>query len=667
MRKLLLLFVGLFAVVMADAQNPATVFTIPQKHITLPCGTNCTNISVQVPHIRQSTTYTITTPVYAPYAYTSPAGTELVDVYGDDEFSTRIPFPFAFFFCFYGTTYSSLSVGSNSVLSFDPTLEQGDRNEYRIRGPLPNTELESAAIFGPMHDIDPVDAYNPAPTERKIEWRVEGTAPKRRFIASYNSVAYYLADCAQYKATHQMVIYENTGIIEVYIKDKPYCLAWNDGLSILGVQNADKTQSVAAPGKNATVWGTEAMDSCYRFIPYGGAPMFRRAELRRNNVVLATNTTDTSTASPGVLNLNFPNVCPTADSTAYEIKVYYGSCSNPALEVSFSDTVFIKKSVLAATVAKTDATCDVNGSITVTATGATGALQYSSNGGTSYQAGNTFTNLLPGTYTIMVRDAGTCPVTQTVTINLIGSVTVNAGLDTTICKGATFTRTPVSTGTTFTWTSTGGGGSTAPAVNSSITVSPQVSTTYTITAVRGLCSATDDFKVDVTAGAVANAGADGIILAGQNYQINATATGGTYTWTPPAGLSATNTLSPKASPAQTTTYTLQVTTPQGCTATDDILITVVPYCIKPMTAFTPNGDGINDYWLITNGNCLTSAKAQIFNRYGAIVFESKDYKNDWQGTYKGKPLPDGTYYFVISFVLINGKTEYLKGNVTILR
>ena len=84
-------------------------------------------------------------------------------------------------------------------------------------------------------------------------------------------------------------------------------------------------------------------------------------------------------------------------------------------------------------------------------------------------------------------------------------------------------------------------------------------------------------------------------------------------------------------------------------------------------AFTPNGDGINDKWLITNGNCLRTATAQVFNRYGAKVFESNDYRNTWDGTHKGRPLPDGTYYFVLTYELINGKKVFLKGNVTILR
>jgi gliding motility-associated-like protein len=87
-----------------------------------------------------------------------------------------------------------------------------------------------------------------------------------------------------------------------------------------------------------------------------------------------------------------------------------------------------------------------------------------------------------------------------------------------------------------------------------------------------------------------------------------------------------------------------------------------------MEAITPNGDGINDLWLLTNGNgCLTNIKAQVFNRYGAKVYESNNYQNNWNGTYKGDPLPDGTYYYIVNYTLVNGKQVILKGNLTILR
>jgi gliding motility-associated-like protein len=97
-------------------------------------------------------------------------------------------------------------------------------------------------------------------------------------------------------------------------------------------------------------------------------------------------------------------------------------------------------------------------------------------------------------------------------------------------------------------------------------------------------------------------------------------------------------------------------------------ITVVPYCVKPSNAFTPNGDGINEKWSLTDGfSCIQRIKAQVYNRYGSKVFESNDYKNNWDGTREGKPLPDGTYYWVVTYTLINGKLITMKGNVTILR
>jgi gliding motility-associated-like protein len=664
MRRLLLLIPITIIGISVIAQNPATVFTIPNRNILLPCGTNCTAINVSVPHIKQTNNYVITNPAYLPFAYTTPTGTVVSSVYNDDTWSQKIALPFAFSFCFFGTNYPSLLMGSNSAITFD-TSRAGMGSGYSIAlsgGGIPNTAYAPAMIFGPYHDIDPSLTSSP---NKKIEYRVEGTAPKRRFIASYNEVPYFGTSCTTPRATHEMVLFENTGVIEVYIHDKPYCTLWNEGLAILGVQNQARNVAVAATGKNATVWGTPAMDSCFRFIPSSGTPMFKRAELVVNNVVVATNNTDTSSGTPGVLNINFPNVCPTLDSTAYIVRVVYGSCSNPALEVSFTDTVFVKKNTLASTTAKTDATCFVNGSITVNATGGVAPLQYSINGG-AYQSSNSFPNLQPGTYTVTTRDAALCNFSNSpVIVALQGAITASAGADTSLCFGASFNRGVISPGTTYSWTPATGVSN--PSIANPV-FTPQATATYTVTASTGNCTAQSSFKVTVFPGATANAGPDAIIITGDIYTLVATASAGSYLWTPSAGLNSTNTLNPSASPSQTTTYKLKVTTPQGCVATDSMVVNVVPYCIKPMEAFSPNGDGINDLWLVTNGTgCLDKARAEVFNRYGAKVYGSNDYKNNWNGTYNGKPLPDGTYYFVITYRLINGKDQYLKGNVTIIR
>jgi len=79
-----------------------------------------------------------------------------------------------------------------------------------------------------------------------------------------------------------------------------------------------------------------------------------------------------------------------------------------------------------------------------------------------------------------------------------------------------------------------------------------------------------------------------------------------------------------------------------------------------MNLITPNSDGYNDYWLI--GSVETPMQVTIYNRLGNQVYESKDYQNDWDGTYNGNPLPEGTYYYVI---VGNDRLVY-KGPISIL-
>jgi len=661
MRKIIVCLLGWVLVLQANAQNPATVFTIANRTITLPCGTACTSISARVPHIKQTSSYVITNPAYLPFSYSTPGGTEVTQIYNDDTWSSVINTGFNF--CFYGNFYTSLLMGSNSAITFDVSRAgQGSGYIINTNGAIPNVAYAPSMIFGPYHDINP----NLASTNKKIEWRVEGTAPNRRFIASYNDMPYFGFTCTAPRATHQMVLYEGTGVVEVYIKDKPSCIDWNNGLTILGMQDQTRTNAIAAPGKNATVWGAAAMDSCFRFIPSSGTSRLKSAQLLVNGNVVAN--ADTSTFAAGVLNLNFPNVCPTADSTAYVLRVIYNDCIGfPPQDIVFTDTVFVKRSLPPSlTTTKTDANCTTTGSIIVTGSGGTLPYEYSINNGTSWQSSNSFPGLAAGTYNVRIRTAGsTClSAAQAVTVSFVNNLTIAAISGGSICLGASFTPVVTGNATSYSWTPTTGVSN--PAV-ANPTFTPTATTTYTVTGTVGTCTTQQSMTVTVFPGATANAGPDAVLIAGDVYQMQGSGSAGTYSWTPTVGLSSPTILNPNANPASTTTYTLRVTTAQGCIATDNMTLTVVPYCIKPMEAFTPNGDGINDLWLITNGNCLSDAKAQVFNRYGSKVFESNDYKNTWNGTYNGKPLPDGTYYYVITYRLLNGKLVLQKGNVTILR
>ena len=84
--------------------------------------------------------------------------------------------------------------------------------------------------------------------------------------------------------------------------------------------------------------------------------------------------------------------------------------------------------------------------------------------------------------------------------------------------------------------------------------------------------------------------------------------------------------------------------------------------VPPMipTAFTPNGDGANDLWIIDN--LSGDASIRIYDRHGTIIFSSDDgYTRPWDGTSRGSSLPAGSYLYLIQ----NGQNTY-KGTVTIL-
>ena len=184
--------------------------------------------------------------------------------------------------------------------------------------------------------------------------------------------------------------------------------------------------------------------------------------------------------------------------------------------------------------------------------------------------------------------------------------------------------------------------------------------------------------VNVKAGLIVDAGANVTIARGATTQLLGVVTNAiapSYLWsTTSTNLALTSAiiLNPIANPIQTTTYKLTVSDPTGpCPAISaNVTVTVVQSCINVRNAFTPNGDGKNDLWLVYDQNfCLATngCTVHVFNRYGSKVYESIGYQSNWDGTFKGKPLPDGTYYAVVDFVLFDGSKQTVRTDVTILR
>ena len=137
----------------------------------------------------------------------------------------------------------------------------------------------------------------------------------------------------------------------------------------------------------------------------------------------------------------------------------------------------------------------------------------------------------------------------------------------------------------------------------------------------------------------------------------------TYVWTPATWLSNAETQSPEAKPLDDITYTLTVISDEGCKASDDIAVKILKTPRVP-NIFSPNGDGIHDRWEIPYLNTYPGCTVDIYNRYGQLIFHSIGYGTPWDGVVNGRPVPVGTYYYIIDPK--NGRQK-MSGYVDVIR
>jgi gliding motility-associated-like protein len=173
-----------------------------------------------------------------------------------------------------------------------------------------------------------------------------------------------------------------------------------------------------------------------------------------------------------------------------------------------------------------------------------------------------------------------------------------------------------------------------------------------------------------------NLGPNVTIPVGTSYQINGTGSPDivSLNWLPPTALSCTNCLTPLASPIKTTDYVLNAINNGGCASADSIKITVI--CNNgnffiPNT-FSPNGDGVNDRFIVRGKGLNVIPSITIYNRWGQVVFEKSNFApNDeasgWDGTFNGKPAPSDVYIYTIQILCDNATLIPYHGNVTLIR
>lgn len=112
------------------------------------------------------------------------------------------------------------------------------------------------------------------------------------------------------------------------------------------------------------------------------------------------------------------------------------------------------------------------------------------------------------------------------------------------------------------------------------------------------------------------------------------------------------------------TYFVSSNDGSGCNVRDTVTITETSDKDYVYNAFSPNGDGSNDFWKIKNIDAYEKVDVKVFDKRGALVLDEANYQNNWEGDFNGNKLPEGVYYY---HVVLNGDTENtLRGTLTIL-
>ncbi len=303
----------------------------------------------------------------------------------------------------------------------------------------------------------------------------------------------------------------------------------------------------------------------------------------------------------------------------------------------------------------TNSSCSnmADGSVSVSVTGGTPAYTFTWTGPGAFTSTlQSLGSLIAGTYSLNLTDNSGCTGDTVLVLAPTITITANAGRDTSICSTGSITLDGINSqgAVQFNWFQIPG--TTTVASTASFVVPGAIgSATYellTVASVTG-CVARDTVVVNIFPVMVMDAGPDVIIPVFSTVTLggNPTAPGAvSLTWTPAFSLSDGFIQNPVASNTVTTVYTVTAVDANGCFASDTVKVELFPE-VKIPNGFSPNADGRNDSWIIDYIDQFPNNTVEVYNRWGEQLFYSKGYSTPFNGTYKGKDLPVGTYYYII--------------------
>ena len=671
---------------------------------TVTCNNPCVDLVADYLHTGETTQYDVSSIPYAPpYAFTG--GTSAF-VGTDDIFSGLINIPFDF--CFYGNTYNQLVIGANGLISFDVNLANAYCS-YSFTASIPSTPTITGpyenAIHGAYHDIDPSVAGD-------INYAVLGTAPCRTFVVNFSNTAHF--SCTNLLTTQQIVIYETTNAIEIYIEDKPTCTTWNSGNALIGIQNIGATQGIAPPARNTGPW--TATQEAWRFTPSGTS----------NYVVEWFDNAGVSLGFGDTL-----NVC-TQNQNNYTAEITYTNCNGTVVTETTTNTVFVDNtSGQISNLGLLDTIKSCTTPVTVNADNNLDSYQWNT--------GETTSSIIVANSGNYILDAtqGWCNGSDTIYVSIVNANILEE--DTTICNLESITLNLEETNTIIDW-------STNENTNN-ITVAPNTDSEFWVEISDGVTTCKDSIQINVNALPIATISGKNEICKNDTTSLNIVLSGN-----PPFILELNgesnsynnyNNLIP-VNPTSTTTYTINLVNDILCSNDsikshtivvnplpepvinpsfyeiypgeqveltsgefsyyswyddDDLLIseneilivdsTLTTYLVVESNkgcigissnavieyiprvnffipnTFTPNGDEHNDL-LITMGRKIAIFNMIITNRWGEVVFTTNDINKFWDGKFDGNPVKQGTYTYQVNILGEDKRTFSTSGEVNVI-
>ncbi|MCF6131920.1 T9SS type A sorting domain-containing protein [Flavobacterium wongokense] len=283
----------------------------------------CHTLTATPTPVPSTTTYTVSSIPYCPQAaFTDPSYTQ-VNATSDDVWSPPIALPFNF--SFFNQNFTSCQVGSNGLISFNAHEYPGfcDWNLNSMNIPNP-TLANPNSIFGVFQDIDFRTDGGQSPADVSINYKVLGTYPCRKLVVNFYHAGQFQCNQTVGLQTYQIVLYELSNIIEVYVQNRTRCTGWEAGEGVIGIMNSTGTLGYTPPGRNTNDAWT-ASNEAWRFTPSGpNVPIFVRWLQDGNEIATGLSAT----------------VCP-VQTTTYTTEANYIVSGVPYAVTSYSEVLVV--------------------------------------------------------------------------------------------------------------------------------------------------------------------------------------------------------------------------------------------------------------------------------------------------------------------------------------